>query len=268
MFVPASSGLPGFLRWFAAYWFTMLAAGVFIYCGVLGVQGLAAQVLPRRLFLRVSGFLQLAAFCLFVCGYFLQPVFGGLASLTAPEIRRLLRWMPSYWFLGLFHQLNGSMHPALAPLARRAWIGARDCGVRHGGGVRALLFADAAQDRGGAGYHARLAAVRLAAAFREQGADRDRAIQRAHAGAQPAASDDSGVLSRNRFRVHHLSAESSGDAERGSPMRRRGHAAAGGEHRDDGAGGGGNARGVRAAAGSAGQLDLPRHAAWRRRGNA
>ena len=99
-FVPASSGFPGFLRWFAAYWFTMLASGVFMYCGVLGVQGLAAQVLPRRLFLRFSGWLQLAAFCLFVCGYFLQPVFGGLASLTTPEIQRLLRWVPSYWFLG------------------------------------------------------------------------------------------------------------------------------------------------------------------------
>jgi CubicO group peptidase (beta-lactamase class C family) len=122
-FVPASNGLPGFLRWFAAYWFTMLAAGAFIYCGVLGVQGLAAQMLPRRLFLRVSAFLQMAAFCLFVCGYFLQPGFGGLESLTAPEIRRLLLWVPSYWFLGLFHNLNGSMHPALAPLARRAWMG-------------------------------------------------------------------------------------------------------------------------------------------------
>jgi hypothetical protein len=30
-------------------------------------------------------------------------------------------WSPSYWFLGLFQQLNGS--PALAPLAMRAWAG-------------------------------------------------------------------------------------------------------------------------------------------------
>jgi hypothetical protein len=123
VFVPATSGFPGFLCWFAAYWFTMLTSGVFIYCGLLGVQGTAAQLLPRRLFLRVSGWLQLAAFCLLVCGYFLQPVFGGLASLTKPQIHRWLRWVPSYWFLGLFHELNGSMHPALAPLARRAWIG-------------------------------------------------------------------------------------------------------------------------------------------------
>src|SRR5947209_18810371 len=122
-FGPASSGFSGFLRWFAAYWFTMLASGACIYCGVLGVQGLAAQLLPRRLFLRVSGLLQIAALCLFVCGYFVQPVFGGLESLTTPEIRRLLHWVPSCWFLGLFHQLNGSMHPALAPLARQAWRG-------------------------------------------------------------------------------------------------------------------------------------------------
>ena len=123
VFVPASRGIPGGLRWFAAYWFTMLASGVFIYCGVLGVQGLAAQLLSRRLFLRVSGLLQMAAFCLFVSVYFLQPGFGGLEGLTGPEVRRLLGWLPSYWFLGLFHDLNGSMHPALAPLARRAWTG-------------------------------------------------------------------------------------------------------------------------------------------------
>jgi CubicO group peptidase (beta-lactamase class C family) len=122
VFVPAAGGFPGLLRWFAAYWFTMLGSGIFVYCGVLGVQGLTAQLLPRRLFLRVSGLLQLAAFCLFVCVYFLQPVFGGMEGLLAPEVRRLLPWLPSYWFLGLLHQLNGSMHPALAPLARRAWI--------------------------------------------------------------------------------------------------------------------------------------------------
>jgi CubicO group peptidase (beta-lactamase class C family) len=123
VFVPASTGLFGALRWFFAYWFTMLAAGVFVYCGVLGVQGLAAQLLPRRLFLRVSGLLQLTAFCLFVSVYFLQPVFSGMDSLLEPATRRLLPWLPTYWFLGLFHSLNGSMHPALAALARRAWMG-------------------------------------------------------------------------------------------------------------------------------------------------
>jgi hypothetical protein len=44
----------------------MLAAGLFVYGAVLGVQGLAAQILPRRLFLRLSGYLQMTAFCLIV----------------------------------------------------------------------------------------------------------------------------------------------------------------------------------------------------------
>ena len=117
------TGFVGITRSFAAYWFTMFAAGAFIYCGVLVLQGLASQILPRRLFLRASGFLQMTAFCLFVCAYFLEPAVNGLKMLAAPENRHLLLWSPSYWFLGFFDQLNGSMYPALVPLARRAWIG-------------------------------------------------------------------------------------------------------------------------------------------------
>jgi CubicO group peptidase (beta-lactamase class C family) len=120
--VPASSGFPGLLRWFAAYWFTMSAAGAFVYFALLGVQGLAAQILPRRLFLRSSGWLQLTAFCLFVGVYFLEPGVGGLGSLIASPTHRWVACVPSYWFLGLFHELNGSMHPLLRPLASRAWI--------------------------------------------------------------------------------------------------------------------------------------------------
>jgi CubicO group peptidase (beta-lactamase class C family) len=121
--VPATRGFWGVLRSFCAYWFTMLAAGVFIFGAVLGAQGLAALVLPRRLFLRVSAYLQLGAFCLIMGVYFLQPGFGGLNDLTVDSIWRAIHWLPSYWFLGLYEQLNGSMHPALEPMARRAWMG-------------------------------------------------------------------------------------------------------------------------------------------------
>jgi len=120
--VPAATGFLRVLRWYFSYWFAMVASGVFIYCCILGVQGLAAQ-LPRRMYLKLSGVLQMASFCLIVCGYFLQPVFGGLKDLAGPQIERLTSFLPTYWFLGLFQQLNGSMHPALVPLARRAWAG-------------------------------------------------------------------------------------------------------------------------------------------------
>jgi len=112
----------GIYRSFAAYWLTMIAAGGFIFGSLLCVQGLAAQFLPRRQFLRASGFLQLAAFCLLVTIYFSQPSLANPAALVAAQHQRVLAWLPSYWFLGMLQQLNGSMHPAVAPLARRAWL--------------------------------------------------------------------------------------------------------------------------------------------------
>ena len=122
-FVPLSSGLLGLPRSFAAYWITMFAAGAFIFCCVLVVQGLAAQMLPRRHFLRVSSFLQITAFCVFVSTYFLQPSLASPEAITAAQNQHWLACLPSYWFLGLFQQLNGSMQPALAPLALRGWLG-------------------------------------------------------------------------------------------------------------------------------------------------
>jgi CubicO group peptidase (beta-lactamase class C family) len=119
--VPARGGMLTFPRWFAAYWITMLAAGAFIFCCVLGLQGLAAQLLPRPLFLRVSSFLQTGTLCLFVCVYFLQPLLADTGALATAQHTGLLSWSPSYWFLGFFQQMSGS--PALAVLARRAWTG-------------------------------------------------------------------------------------------------------------------------------------------------
>jgi CubicO group peptidase (beta-lactamase class C family) len=119
--VPANSGVVSRIRWFGVYWITMAGAGLFIFCCVLGLQGVAAQVLPRRWFLRASSFFQLAAFGTIVAVYFTQPIMATPESLMNAQGTGLLSWSPSYWFLGLMQQLHGS--PALAPLARRAWVG-------------------------------------------------------------------------------------------------------------------------------------------------
>lgn len=118
--IPASGGLLGWFRLFAAYWITMLAAGAFVYCSVLGLQGLAAELLPRQWFLRVSAYLQIAVFCLLVSVYFLQPLIAAPNLFDVHSVG-LPAWSPSYWFLGFFQQLNGS--PALASSASRAWLG-------------------------------------------------------------------------------------------------------------------------------------------------
>ena len=123
---PPGSGLAGTMRLVAAFWVAFLAAGAFLYCAVLGVQAVAAQ-LPRSWYLRVSSVLQIAVFVLFLGVFFFQPSVTIATALGAPENRRALAWLPSYWFLGLLSELSGAFpsegHLVMAPLARRAVAG-------------------------------------------------------------------------------------------------------------------------------------------------
>jgi hypothetical protein len=101
----------------------MVAASIFLYCAILTVQGFTALLLPRRMFLRLSAILQLVAFGLFIGAYILLPSFMTAADLADSRNRRFLAYSPPYWFFALFNQLNGSLPPAFAWLAHRAWIG-------------------------------------------------------------------------------------------------------------------------------------------------
>ena len=117
----------GAIRLFAAYWVTMAAAGVFTFGFVLSVQGIA-QLLPRQKFLRVSAFLQIAAFVLFVSIYFMQLPFASPTDLLSAQNQGTLVWLPSYWFFGKMQELNGSSlffsgPDLLTQFTRRAWIG-------------------------------------------------------------------------------------------------------------------------------------------------
>jgi hypothetical protein len=111
-----------FIQSFAAYWFTILAASAFLYGSILTIQGFTALVLPRRIFLRLSAILQLAAFGLFLGVYFAQPLLTDPVSLADPRNRWILASSPSYWFFALFNQLNGSWPAQFSWLASRAWI--------------------------------------------------------------------------------------------------------------------------------------------------
>jgi len=116
-------GFPGVFRFWPAYWFTMVAASLFLYCSVLTIQGFTALLLPRRIFLSLSALLQLGAYGLFLGAFFLLPTFTSQAEWADPRNHRILAFSPPYWFFALFNQLNGSLPPTLAWLAHRAWIG-------------------------------------------------------------------------------------------------------------------------------------------------
>jgi hypothetical protein len=130
--LPEGGGLVAALQSFTGYWLAMAAAGLFVCCGVLALQGLAAQLLPYRHFLRVSSFLQLAAFFAILAAWFLKPP-GAVA------------WLPSSWFFGLQQQLSGAVpyHPlasrALSVLLGAAGIAAVSFALAYGRSVRKIV---------------------------------------------------------------------------------------------------------------------------------
>lgn len=112
----------GVLRWAAAYWLTMLAAGAFILSSVLAIQGFASQFLPRRIYVKFSALLQLSAFLALLGVYFLQPPLATTQGLANLDNLLLFDCLPSYWFLGLFAWFTGSTNPTLNYLAGNAQI--------------------------------------------------------------------------------------------------------------------------------------------------
>jgi hypothetical protein len=110
------------LRALFVYWITMAMAGTFVLSFVMLLQGTAA-LLPRALSLRLSSVLQIAAFCLFVGMYFLQPSLSSPQALAEPLNRRLLAWLPSYWFLGVFQKFEGIAGGAAD--STMAWLAVR-----------------------------------------------------------------------------------------------------------------------------------------------
>jgi hypothetical protein len=121
-FVLAES-FAGGLRALAAYWISQTAAGLFTLASLLAMQGAGCMLLGYRRYQRISGFLQLTSFFAILCIYFLKPPLATPVGLSASANRRWIALLPSYWFLGLFQELNGGARPVFAPLALRAVIG-------------------------------------------------------------------------------------------------------------------------------------------------
>jgi hypothetical protein len=126
----ASSANPvALIRSFVAHWIAMLLASCFMFFFVLTLRGLATQLLPYQLFLRVSAWIQMAAICVFLGTYILEPSLESPLALTSSANHKVLEYLPSYWFWGLFQQVKGTGSGTGGPissiyvwLSGRAWI--------------------------------------------------------------------------------------------------------------------------------------------------
>jgi hypothetical protein len=126
----------GIFRAFAAFWIALLAMVIFLYGSVLTLQGFAALLLPRRIFLRISALLQILAFAYFLCSFFMLPALP-VEAMALPIAHWVVAWTPSFWFYALFVQLNGVLPSSLTWLATRAWIALFVSGC---GGATSLLL--------------------------------------------------------------------------------------------------------------------------------
>ena len=123
LFEPNGGGVSGLIRSFLAYWLTVFMAGSFMFFAVLMAHGVSSLLLPRKIFLRWSGPMQVLGFVVVLADYILEPSMESLAALRAPGNQLLLHALPSYWFFGLFQELNGSMRGEFESLSRLGWIG-------------------------------------------------------------------------------------------------------------------------------------------------
>ena len=118
-FVVAGGLRQGF-HFLAASWLALFAAGSFAFFSALTLQGIASQLLPWRMFLRLSTLLQFAVLFAALGLFFLTPPFDSLMQATAAHAQNLATFIPSFWFTGLFHVLRGDRTSLFVPLAARA----------------------------------------------------------------------------------------------------------------------------------------------------
>jgi hypothetical protein len=132
--VPFLTPPHGPIRSFLAYWTACSAAGLFVCAALIALQGLAAQLLGYRLFLRLSSWLQLASFFTILGAYFLKPAYRTSAGLD---------WLPSFWFTGLLQQLQGVRDPlamrALLALTLALTVSGATFGLAYRGSVRRVV---------------------------------------------------------------------------------------------------------------------------------
>ncbi len=122
-FVTISIGsFAAFLKVGVAHAVTVFASSLFSFFFVFALVGLLMLVIPRRVSRRVS----LVARILLVIGLLTEFFSNILVQLFAGRLpggpASSMRFVPSFWFLGIYESMLGIARPQMALLAREAWI--------------------------------------------------------------------------------------------------------------------------------------------------
>jgi hypothetical protein len=103
--LPAATDPPHLLRFWAAHLTAVAASGIFGAAFFLALEGLLLGILGDRIFRRIG--LGLQGF--FVMGLltllFLYPVLSGALGTLLQSGSRVVAWVPSFWFLGIYQRI-------------------------------------------------------------------------------------------------------------------------------------------------------------------
>ena len=97
-----------FLRAIFAHAITSLAACAFVFLFLVALLGIFLNLLPYRIFRKLSLYLQMASIVVLLAGFILMPRFASSLPQLKQEDGWLLHLVPALWFLGLHQTLLGS----------------------------------------------------------------------------------------------------------------------------------------------------------------
>ncbi|HJT90194.1 MAG TPA: hypothetical protein VJ732_20125, partial [Bryobacteraceae bacterium] len=117
----AQVSLGAFLQFAAVHAACMVLASVFSFCAVFALLGTLASALPREVFRAVSAWVR----GLVLVGFLVLAgtAYAGPAAIVSAAGERVIAYLPSFWFLGLYQEWQHRSTPLLARAAGMAFPG-------------------------------------------------------------------------------------------------------------------------------------------------
>jgi len=103
--LPAATDPPHLLRFLAAHLIAVAAAGIFGAAFFLALEGLLLGLLGDRLFRKIALWLQGCFVMLLLTMLFLYPAMTGVVGAMLQSGRRVVLFVPSFWFLGIYQRV-------------------------------------------------------------------------------------------------------------------------------------------------------------------
>lgn len=99
---------------------TVFAASLFSFFSVFALVGVLMLVVPQNLFRRVSVLARMSLVVVLLSGFFSNIVIQLFMGRLAGGTQSYLKWLPAYWFLGIYESILGIAKPHMAAMGRQA----------------------------------------------------------------------------------------------------------------------------------------------------